>query len=438
MRGAEESRERRDVGRRCGRIGRHDQGLQHPELREWRQECHEQQAERSRTSATLRLGSVACQAASRPSIGPIVISSPSDGRALTVRWDRPARRCLVRTVGAASGAAIGVSPSTALAGSARMRGVAGCRSGLTLLRRARVWDDAGIEGGRHWPATLSTPRTTTTFTRVRAAAPDHRGRARSGDARRQRPARSARPRDGAGGARRLVVRRLRHLPLGSPPGQPPRAADDDRRDAVAARADDDARPESRRVHRGALADRPLGRRVRPVPAVVPDRPPHLPSRPRDRRHLPVRDRPARVPVAPLLGARERPERAGHRGQRERRPRDRHDPAGPDLARFRAPRHRPRSALAAIQRPGPAPDGARPRGRRRDPPAVGVVDPLLVRDVARAVGRPDLPGPDRDPDRGPVRDAPVPDGPRRRRGPRRRAGADPDAGPPPRCPRQRAR
>ena len=48
------------------------------------------------------------------------------------------------------------------------------------------------------------------------------------------------------------------------------------------------------------------------------------------------------------------------------------------------------------------------------------------------------GPDRDPDRGPIRDPPVPDGPRRRRGPRRRARADPDAGPPPRCPRQRAR
>ena len=173
------------------------------------------------------------------------------------------------------------------------------------------------------------------------------------------------------------------LPLGPPPGQPPRAADDDRRVPVAVRPDDDAGPESRRLHRGPLADRPLGASVRPVPAVVPDRPPDLSSRPRDRRHLPVRHGSARVPLASVPGARQWPERAGHRAQRERRPCHRHDPARPDLARFRAPRHRAGSALAAIQRPGSAPDGARPRGRRRDPPAVGVVDPLLVRDIARA-------------------------------------------------------
>ncbi len=53
---------------------------------------------------------------------------------------------------------------------------------------------------------------------------------------------------------------------------------------------------------------------------------------------------------------------------------------PDLARLRAPRHRARPALAAIQRPGSAPDDAGPRGRRRDPAAVGVVDLLLVRDI----------------------------------------------------------
>ena len=72
------------------------------------------------------------------------------------------------------------------------------------------------------------------------AAPDHRRRARPRDARRQCPAESARPRHGVAGARRMVVRRLRHLHLGSPKGQPPRAADDARRLPVAARADDDA------------------------------------------------------------------------------------------------------------------------------------------------------------------------------------------------------
>ena len=269
-------------------------------------------------------------------------------------------------------------------------------------------------------------------------APARRRCAGCGHARRHRPGRSSRPRNGAGGARRLVVRGLRRLPLGSPPSQPPRTPDDDRRAPVAARADDDAGPQSHRVHRGTVADRPLGSRVRAVPLVVPDRPPHLPDRPRDRRHLPVRDRPARVLLAPVPGAREWPERAGHRGQRERRPRDRHDPAGIDLSRVRAPRHRPRAALAAVQRPGSPPDGARHRWRHRDPPPVGVVDPAVVRDVARAAGQPDLPGPDRHPDHGGVRDAPGPDGPRRRRRPRRRAGADPDACPPPRCPGERSR
>ena len=277
-----------------------------------------------------------------------------------------------------------------------------------------------------------------TFNRVRAAAPSSRARSVVGmlvGTAQQAPLDLG---DRAAGARRLVVRRLRHLHLGSPPGQPPRAADDHRRDAVAARADVDPGPESRRVHRGPLADGPLGARVRPVPVVVPDRSPHLSSGPRDRRHLPLRHRSARVPLVPVPRARQWPERAGHRAQRERRPRDRHDPAVPDLAWVRAPGHRARSALAAIQRPGSAPDDAGPRGRGRDPAAVGVMDLPLIRDTARAVGRPDLPGPDRDPDRGPVRDAPVPDGPRRRRGPRRRTGADPDAGPAPRCPGQRPR
>ena len=167
--------------------------------------------------------------------------------------------------------------------------------------------------------------------------PDRRGRARTRDARRQRPARSARAQDGAGGARRLVVRRLRHLPLGSPPGQPGGAADDDRRNALASRADDGPHPTTRHVHRGKLAVGPLGRGVRYVPVVVSDRPPQRSSRPRDRRNLPVRVGAARVRLDAVLGAREWPECFGHRARRRRRPCRRHAAAGPDLAGCRTPR-----------------------------------------------------------------------------------------------------
>ena len=99
-----------------------------------------------------------------------------------------------------------------------------------------------------------------TVTWVRAAASGRGGRARPGDARRHSPAGPDRARDRAAGARRLVVRGVRMLPLGAPPGQPPRAADGARRDAVAARADDDAASQSRRVHGRHLVHRPLDRR----------------------------------------------------------------------------------------------------------------------------------------------------------------------------------
>jgi hypothetical protein len=71
------------------------------------------------------------------------------------------------------------------------------------------------------------------------------------------------------------------------------------------------------------------------------------------------------------------------------------------------------------------------------PAVASCDLLRSGEVHEQLDDP-IRGTDRDPDRRPDRDSSGPHGPGRDRGSRRRARANPDAGPPPRCPRQRSR